>query len=98
PPRTTLLPYTTLFRSMQVYQQWPNTGTDDEVVTRGEQEWWIETKISAGPYPDTRRVDIDVGPMIDDQRKPLAYTLASLIGKPAADRKSTRLNSSHVSI
>lgn len=70
---------------MQVYQQWPNTGTDDEVVTRGEQEWWIETKISAGPYPDTRRVDIDVGPMIDDQRKPLAYTLASLIGKPAAD-------------
>lgn len=70
---------------MQVYQQWPNTGTNDEEVTRGEQNWWIETKISAGPYPDTRRVDIDVGPMVDDHKQPLAYSLASLIGKPAED-------------
>ena len=45
---------------MQVYQQWPNTGTNDDQVTRGDREWWVRTTISAGPYPDTRRVDIEV--------------------------------------
>jgi len=73
---------------MQVYQQWPNTGTNDEDVTRGERQWWVRTTISAGPYPDTRRVDIEVGEMRDDERGGLVYELASLIGKPAEQGQS----------
>lgn len=68
---------------MQVYQQWPGTGTNDDRVRRGDREWWVRTTISAGPYPDTRRVDIEVGEMHDEQRGGLEYELSSLIGKPA---------------
>ena len=73
---------------MQVYQQWPNTGTNDDQVTRGDREWWVRTTISAGPYPDTRRVDIEVGEMRDEDRGGLVYELASLIGKPAQEGQS----------
>lgn len=69
---------------MQVYQQWPSTGTSDSEVTRNGRDWWIETTISEGPYPDTRRVDIEVGPMQNDDKRGMAYRLASLIGKPAS--------------
>ena len=44
---------------MQVYQQWPSTGESDSTVTRNGREWWINTRVSEGPYPDTRRVDIE---------------------------------------
>ena len=69
---------------MQVYQQWPTTGTSDSEVTRNGRDWWIETTISVGPYPDTRRVDIEVGPLQGDDKGGMAYRLASLIGKPAS--------------
>ena len=69
---------------MQVYQQWPTTGTSDSEVTRRGRDWWIETTISEGPYPDTRRVDIEVGPLQGDDKGGMAYRLASLIGKPAS--------------
>ncbi|MCG8392703.1 MAG: type II secretion system minor pseudopilin GspI [Pseudomonadales bacterium] len=68
---------------MQVYQQWPSTGTSDSEVTRNGRDWWIETQVSEGPYPDTRRVDINVGLMQADEKGGMAYHLASLIGKPA---------------
>ena len=32
---------------MQVYQQWPKTGTNDDQVTRGDREWWVRTTISS---------------------------------------------------
>lgn len=70
---------------LQVYQEWPNTGTNDSTVTVGDREWWVRTTISAGPYPDTRRVDIEVGEIIGDQHRDMMYTLASLIGKPAEE-------------
>ena len=69
---------------MQVYQQWPTTGTSDSEVTRNGRDWWIETTISEGPYPDTRRVDIEVGPLLGDDKGGMAYRLASLFGKPAS--------------
>ncbi|MBQ25406.1 type II secretion system minor pseudopilin GspI [Alcanivorax sp.] len=69
---------------MQVYQQWPSTGESDSTVTRNGREWWINTRVSEGPYPDTRRVDIEVGMMQDDDEGQMAYHLASLIGKPAS--------------
>ncbi len=68
---------------LQVYARWPQVGASDDTVTRGDREWWVHTKISNGPYPDTRRVDIDVGPIKDDEHLPLEYSLAGLIGKPA---------------
>ena len=67
-----------------MYQQWPTTGTSDSEVTRNGRDWWIETTISEGPYPDTRRVDIEVGPLQGDDKGGMAYRLASLIGKPAS--------------
>jgi len=70
---------------MQVYQQWPSTGTSDSEVSRNGRDWWIETTVSEGPYPDTRRVDIEVGPLLQgDDKGGMAYRLASLIGKPAS--------------
>lgn len=69
---------------MQVYQQWPATGRSDSQVTRNGQEWWTQTVISEGPYPDTRRVDIEVGLLRKGEKGGLAYHLASLIGKPAS--------------
>ncbi|MGB2248767.1 MAG: type II secretion system minor pseudopilin GspI [Alcanivorax sediminis] len=69
---------------MQVYQQWPPTGQSDTEVTRNGRDWWIETIVTEGPYPDTRRVDINVGLLRDDVKEGLAYHLASLIGKPAS--------------
>lgn len=69
---------------MQVYQQWPSTGTSDSEVTRNGRDWWIETTVSEGPYPDTRRVDIEVGLLQGDDKGGMTYHLASLIGKPAS--------------
>lgn len=69
---------------MQVYQQWPSTGESDSQISRNGREWWIQTRVSEGPYPDTRRVDIEVGPMEGDNKAGMAYHLASLIGKPAS--------------
>ncbi|EKF73591.1 general secretion pathway protein GspO [Alcanivorax hongdengensis A-11-3] len=69
---------------LQVYQQWPSTGTSDSQEERNGRDWWIRTRISDGPYPDTRRVDIDVGPMNGEDKGGLAYSLASLIGKPVS--------------
>ncbi len=69
---------------MQVYQQWPPTGQSDTEVTRNGRDWWVETIVSEGPYGDTRRVDINVGPLRGDVKEGLTYHLASLIGKPAS--------------
>lgn len=68
---------------LQVYQKWPAVGTNDDTVTRGDRQFWVRTKISAGPYPGTRRADIDVGRIRDDNKGPLEYSLAGLLGKPA---------------
>src|SRR3712207_8971554 len=85
PPRSTLFPYTTLFRSEGTGQGWnrgavrrvraagPGAGLDHEQADRG------------GAYRD----DAQDPPRREglDQRLP-----------PQADRKSTRLNSSHANI
>src|SRR3712207_7300587 len=86
PPRSTLFPYTTLFRSQDLLRPIEGGGWSDEFSavferrqranTRyrdlGEQEAAIDAKIAALP-------DVDI-----QQLK--------------ADRKSTRLNSSHANI
>lgn len=68
---------------LQVYQQWPGVGTQDEQRDMDEVEWRIRTRVSEGPYPDTRRVDIDVGPEPEaGQDFYVTYSQGSLIGKP----------------
>lgn len=71
---------------MQVYQQWPSTGTQDEVVERNEERWRVRTRVSNGPYPGTRRVDIEVGPEPAFGREPhTSHTLSSLLAQPAEE-------------
>src|SRR3712207_7053188 len=73
PPRSTLFPYTTLFRS-------PERGVGEEPLHR-------------------RLVRGGVGCVVDrpdDEDEPLHAPAVALI--EAADRKSTRLNSSHANI
>src|SRR5438067_10010566 len=71
PPRSTLFPYTTLFRSVEaIYEGLPIILPTDTVYG-----------LACSPYDP----------------EPVARMYA-LKGRDASDRKSTRLNSSHVSI
>src|SRR5690349_22192626 len=72
PPRSTLFPYTTLFRS-----QIP---LDRGGLTSSRWIWFFS---------------IDLAPAAEAV---LAFALAAAIGAYLRDRKSTRLNSSHVEI
>src|SRR3712207_7701500 len=76
PPRSTLFPYTTLFRS--------RLGVD---ATSGEQNVRGTT-----PLPNGSGKKVRVIVFTDDPQKALAA------GADEADRKSTRLNSSHANI
>lgn len=68
---------------LQVYQQWPGVGTQDDRLEQNGREWQIRTRISPGPYPDTRRVDVQVGPVPErGQDFYVTYSLGSLLGKP----------------
>ncbi|MBQ0755378.1 MAG: type II secretion system minor pseudopilin GspI [Gammaproteobacteria bacterium] len=68
---------------MQVYQQWPSVGTQDDKREVDGIEWRIRTRISSGPYPDTRRVDIEVGPEPENGADfYITYSQGSLIGLP----------------
>src|SRR2546430_3894938 len=76
PPRSTLFPYTTLFRSDL-----------DAVAPRIEE---IEERALDHPGPGGLRPCLDRRAVIDDE--------ADMAPLDAADRKSTRLNSSHSQI
>src|SRR5437667_10467788 len=73
PPRSTLFPYTTLFRSR---------------FDRDLRRWRADVvKHVAGPRQ--RREAVEVAPRTDDDRR---------VVPDDKDRKSTRLNSSHITI
>src|SRR4051812_49827456 len=91
PPRSTLFPYTTLFRSEPDQAEQPLRVVGIVVVRREELQCLertharveaalLEHHADAGPQPGT------VAPRVDAEHAHLA------------DRKSTRLNSSHMSI
>src|SRR3712207_9083490 len=94
PPRTTLFPYTTLFRSLG-----QGVGEDNDVARR----------LPHLARQDDARVEADhVLPAARDRAPPLALDVLLQLhaegpvvpGGPgsAVDRKSTRLNSSHANI
>lgn len=68
---------------LQVYQEWPKTGTQTETITTNNQDWRIQTKVTEGPYPGTRRVDIEVGPLREgrDKWESVFHTL-TMLGAP----------------
>src|SRR3712207_8541778 len=77
PPRSTLFPYTTLFRSPHVFSRLPDV---HEVIV-----------------VDGRSVD-DTIEVARSLRPDVQIVLQNRRGKGNADRKSTRLNSSHANI
>src|SRR5207249_12107048 len=86
PPCPPLFPYTTLFRSRRHrLGHLPGHGADDA---------------ARPPHPDEDARGTPSGDLTDMQRAALMLVLlpSLLPCGPARDRKSTRLNSSHVSI
>ncbi|HLR17779.1 MAG TPA: type II secretion system minor pseudopilin GspI [Alcanivoracaceae bacterium] len=69
---------------LQVFQQWPKVGTQTTQETVNGEKWRVDTIISEGPYPGTRRVDIEVGPVTKkkDDWEPVYHTL-TMLGGPA---------------
>src|SRR3712207_7133067 len=86
PPRSTLFPYTTLFRS-------------------GQDEVPLEVLAAEGSLDDRLAADHRVRPVAAGEDPTTGATAALLMFlrpderlRPGADRKSTRLNSSHANI
>src|SRR5690554_7363872 len=79
PPRSTLFPYTTLFRSVH----------DERVLVV------IQKAVALLAY-DWRKNDVAVEGSVTHLSPSCAFALLNLMVSP--DRKSTRLNSSHVRI
>src|SRR3712207_8801689 len=83
PPRSTLFPYTTLFRSSTAmpYPPFPSCHEDTKVVDASPNPLPCEERGSAAPLPVPA-----AGPPQEEE------------GLGEGDRKSTRLNSSHANI
>src|SRR3712207_7719367 len=88
PPRSTLFPYTTLFRSVHEWKQW-TSGQDQEADITGFHAGQVGLDPLAGKRGAQRLGDIDVAHVarVRARRRP-----------QRRDRKSTRLNSSHANI
>src|SRR2546427_8931430 len=85
PPRSTLFPYTTLFRSMQTFDQHLMELVSDGIVT-------YETAAATSSNP----ADFELQMKTLRRRSRVAATPEGVAAEP--DRKSTRLNSSHSQI
>src|SRR3712207_7072002 len=83
PPRSTLFPYTTLFRSAIVRANMRRHAAQDEQVGQHVDD---VAGLELAPDPDGQAL---VGELVDHVQHP---ELAAI------DRKSTRLNSSHANI
>src|SRR3712207_7538012 len=83
PPRSTLFPYTTLFRSLLLAIAHINENTEHNAIIVGEPQWRGFMEL----YLEDDRI-------YHFSNEPLA--LAMLLEQQ--DRKSTRLNSSHANI
>src|SRR3712207_8740716 len=86
PPRSTLFPYTTLFRSLPVEELQPAVADDAPLVLRHDGEE-AEAVLVEEPHAAAEQLAAP----LDAVRPPLRLDVAQ-------DRKSTRLNSSHANI
>src|SRR3712207_8919980 len=102
PPRSTLFPYTTLFRSLQRHGERQVGGRR---VLRGPQHGEGAVEAEGGEEPACVRLVRPVGQGVRDRRRlgrgarfaPVAPGADAVRGG-FRDRKSTRLNSSHANI
>src|SRR3712207_7918037 len=85
PPRSTLFPYTTLFRSDRAARGLQHPG-----VQPHEVEVLLRRQVERAQQP---QVPEDRPALVDDLRLHLRHEVELLL-----DRKSTRLNSSHANI
>src|SRR5690606_40581870 len=95
PPGSTLLPYTTLFRSVCMANGGGGTvvfGVADRVKGRGR------AILGVPPEIDTNILKAAVYDQTDPKIMPVFEELPVSEGTGRLDRKSTRLNSSHVKI
>src|SRR5256885_9765864 len=83
PPRSTLFPYTTLFRSLASHRSSSGSGRVrfKVPIIRERLVVWAQQGAMLGPNPDR------VNALMEPNRN-----------RPRPDRKSTRLNSSHLVI
>src|SRR5256885_7034729 len=86
PPRSTLFPYTTLFRSRDLPGGGGNTFDADQDVHG-----------SRGSAPDAGVLRIEEWRWSDDRHR-RRILFAKIFNREFGDRKSTRLNSSHLVI
>src|SRR3712207_6870118 len=91
PPRSTLFPYTTLFRSEKQEEELQKFGIsmeDGEVIVRRQLDRNGKSKI----YVNNIRVSVT-------ELREIMSSLVDIVGQHShQDRKSTRLNSSHANI
>src|SRR3712207_7113024 len=83
PPRSTLFPYTTLFRSLVIHQ------ATDVLLQLG---WYQQG------YPSCKYPFLGGGWVVSTIDNGCSETLKTLLAYHQQDRKSTRLNSSHANI
>src|SRR3712207_9026847 len=94
PPRSTLFPYTTLFRSAGLGVR---RAEDHEAVDRERQRHGVSQGRVHGP--DGARVHpVGASLRLVDQVLLPAVDVPVVVAAQALDRKSTRLNSSHANI
>src|SRR3712207_9153555 len=94
PPRSTLFPYTTLFRSLHT-RDLPAVGV---AVERGQglQE---RGQLRHGHEPERRQRGVEgTRNMALAQNEPVPVWMVDGLRRDVQDRKSTRLNSSHANI
>src|SRR3712207_7456510 len=87
PPRSTLFPYTTLFRSEKEQQQHELEAAGWELVERGGGKTIWRNPKSGSLYPQSVAIT-----MVREGPSP------RIADEAPGDRKSTRLNSSHANI
>ena len=71
---------------LQLYQKWPNTGTNTSQAEMGGQEWEVKTIASEGPFPETRKVEVQVMKPVSDftEDKSVAASLVTILANPKA--------------
>src|SRR2546426_6210351 len=100
PPRSTLFPYTTLFRSLDGAVRWPARYRDGD-RERLHRHGGLGRRRLAGVGVGRHRRGADHDRVRPDRRDPGGVAVQLLhptAGIATIDRKSTRLNSSHLVI
>src|SRR5205814_6773100 len=98
PPISTLFPYTTLFRSRQRGARRGGRGERADHSLLGDLVEFAAPGTLGDAARQAHHGGVDAGAAADDAAGLHAVFRGGTAGAPARDRKSTRLNSSHLGI